>query len=338
LRILTRDPASKHALALKALNPSNVELVAGTFASEHDLRVGFRGCQLAFVNIDGFNSGEKTETFWTIRAYEIAREEGIEFFVYGNLDYGLKKGGWDSKYRCGHYDGKGRIGEWILSQTHANQGGKSMGAALLTTGPYIEMSISSKTIMTPTVEDGVVTWRVPLGTNGAVPHVALEDCGPYTRWLFDNRSGDANGLDLQVAIAHIKYADLAAAFEKVTGHPARYIPVSMEQYWETGTFANRGNATCGYNSDPKDPASMTVRQNFTGFWNLWRDSGNNQGVVRRDYELLDRIHPSRIRTAEEWFRLEDDKSRKAGLGGLWERVNNLRPVLKDSEDGVRGRL
>ena len=45
------------------------------------------------VNIDGFNAGEKTETYWAIRSYEIAIEEGIKFFVYGNLDYALKKSG-----------------------------------------------------------------------------------------------------------------------------------------------------------------------------------------------------------------------------------------------------
>ena len=60
-----------------------------------------------------------------------------------------------------------------------------MGAALFTSGPYIEMVISPVTPMTPTVEDGVVTWRVPLG-EGAVPHVSLEDCGYYVRWLFDH--------------------------------------------------------------------------------------------------------------------------------------------------------
>jgi hypothetical protein len=39
-----------------------------------------------------------------------------------------------------------------------------------------------------------VTWRVPLG-DGAVPHVALEDCGYYARWLFDNPER-ANGMNL----------------------------------------------------------------------------------------------------------------------------------------------
>jgi len=51
-------------------------------------------------------TGEKTEIYWAIRSYEIAIEEGIKFFVYGNLDYGLKKSGYDSRFRTGHYDGK----------------------------------------------------------------------------------------------------------------------------------------------------------------------------------------------------------------------------------------
>lgn len=51
-----------------------------------------------------------SEIYWGMRCYELAREAGVKFYVLGNLDYGLKKGGYDPKYRCGHYDGKGRVG------------------------------------------------------------------------------------------------------------------------------------------------------------------------------------------------------------------------------------
>jgi len=332
VRVLTRDTKSQHAQNLKALG--NVELMEGTFANETTLRKGYAGCRFAFVNIDGFNCGEKTEVYWAIRCYELALECGIEFFVYGNLDYGLKKGGYDPQYRCGHYDGKGRMGEWILDQTKMN--GKKMKAALFTTGPYIAMTIAAWTIMTPTIEDGVVTWRVPLG-DGAVPHVALEDCEQYVRWLFDNQE-TANGMDLEVAIEHVDYSEMAKAFEKVTGHPARYIDTSFDEYWRIGVIAMAADKPCGYNSDENDPAMMTMRQNFTGFWNLWRSSGRNKGVVRRDYGLLDRIHPNRVKTAEEWFRNEEMRGIEQGLGSLWDRVNNLKPVLKSSEDGGKGRL
>src|SRR6202021_2614458 len=156
VRFLSRDPASRRATDLLALD--NVSVLQGSFADEAILREGFRDCDGAFVSIDGFNTGEKAETYWAIRSYEIAIEEGVKFFVYGNLDYGLKKSGYDSRFRTGHYDGKGRVGEWILFQNEVNEARRR--AAFFTTGPYIEMVISSTgALMTPTVEDGVLTWR-----------------------------------------------------------------------------------------------------------------------------------------------------------------------------------
>jgi hypothetical protein len=290
--------------------------------------------------IDGFNCGEKTEMFWTIRAYELAIEEGIKFYVHGNLDYTYKKSGFNPAFRTGHYDAKGRVSEWILLQNQSNK--NRMGAASFTTGPYIEMSIAARTIFTPTVENGIVTWRLPLGENGGgVVHVALDDCAHYVRWMFDNPD-KINGQDLEVAIEHVDYRNLAKAFEKVTGHRARYIETSLDEYWTKGNTAAAAKAPSGYNSDLNDPAAMTFKQNFTGFFNTWKHSwGNNkQSVIKRDYALLDQIHPNRIKSAEEWFKREDEKGRREGKGGLWDRVQkeNLKPILKIAEDGRRGRL
>jgi uncharacterized protein YbjT (DUF2867 family) len=327
---LSRDANSARARSLVDLG--GVAILEGSFADEANLREGFRACDAAFVNIDGFNTGERTEMYWAIRSYEIALEEGVKFFVYGNLDYTLKKAGYDSRFRTGHYDGKGRIGEWILSQNQAN--GDRMGAALFTTGPYMEMAFSSRTPMTPTLEDGVVTWRVPLG-DGAVVHVALEDCGYYVRWLFDN-PGRANGMDLEVAIEHVKYADLAAAFERVTGRPAQYIDTDLEAYF-SGPYKAVADTPAGYNADPHDKSTMSFRDNFTGFWNQWKHN-----IIKRDYALLDAIHPNRIRTVEQWLRREEKLARVGGRGGLWERVQpeNLQKhsILKIGEDQRRGKL
>ncbi|KAL6700455.1 hypothetical protein J3F84DRAFT_402562 [Trichoderma pleuroticola] len=92
-----------------------------------------------------------------------------------------------------------------------------MDAALFTGGPYIDMSISGATMMSPTIEDGIVTRRIPVG-NVAVPFVALQDCGYYVRWMFGNPRW-ASGIDLRTAIAHISFHEMAAAFERVTGRP-----------------------------------------------------------------------------------------------------------------------
>ena len=154
-----------------ALFSNQAERVRQCFALLRALRDRLRQSAPAGIGLDELSMGMSGD-------FEIAIEEGVKFFVYGNLDYGLKKAGYDSKYRVGHYDGKGRIAEWILLQNQANSA--RMGAAIFTSGPYIEMTISPLTPMAPSVEDGVVTWRVPLG-DGAVPHVSLEDCGYYVR-------------------------------------------------------------------------------------------------------------------------------------------------------------
>ncbi|KPF53358.1 hypothetical protein J2792_003632 [Novosphingobium capsulatum] len=326
---LTRDKNSARARALAQWD--QVDFLEGTFADEAVLRAGMRACQGVFLNIDGFNTGEKTETYWAIRAYEIAIEEGVRFFVYGNLDYTLKQAGYRSMFRTGHYDGKGRMGEWILAQTRDNAG--RMGSALFTTGPYMEMAFSAQTPMTPAVEEGVLTWRVPLG-QGAVVHVALEDCGHYVRWLFDHRDR-ANGMDLAVGIEPVRYADLAAAFTQVTGHPARYVDTDLDSYF--ARFGGIAALPAGYNADPKDKSTMSFRDNFTGFWNTWKHE-----IITRDYALLDEIHPGRIKSAQDWICRHEQQAAASGGESLWQRVqpDTLpgRPILKLSEDHRRGIL
>lgn len=328
VRILTRDPTSPRAQHLVTLGP-DVTLLRGSFTSESDIRAGLAGCYGAFINIDGFATGEAMETWWTIRCYELALEAGIKMYVHGNLDFVYKLGGYKPEFRCGHYDGKGRMAEWILGRP---KGG--MNKAAFTTGPYMEMVIALGTPMQPRVErdangDEVCTWTVPLG-EGAVPHVALDDCAVYVRWLFDNPER-ADGLDLGVAIAHLGYREIAEAFEKVTGKKARVVDVSLDEYWSQHWPGIQEFPT-GYMVDMKSPAKMTIKDNFSGFWRAWQASGGNKGLVRRDYRLQDEIHPGRIRTAEEWFRREEEKAKVDGRGSLWEAVKNPRPILKIHED------
>jgi hypothetical protein len=140
-----------------------------------------------------------------------------------------------------------------------------MGAVLFTMEPYIEMTISSLTIVTPAVGDWVVTWRVPLG-RGSMVYVSLNDCEYYVRWLFDHPER-ASCMDLEVAIAHILYAELATAFEKVTGYLARYINTSLKDYWQI-MFRGRTSDVrlpARYNADPKDKRILSFKDNFTGF-------------------------------------------------------------------------
>ena len=68
---------------------------------------------------------------------------------------------------------------------------------------------------------------------------------------------------------------------------------------------------------------QTYGQNFTAFWNLYKASGGNKGLIRRDYELLERILPDRVSSVEEWMR-------KTGYSG--QRVELLKGWLPATKE------
>jgi hypothetical protein len=108
IRIQTRDP--NHSRSLELTQLPNTTLIAGRADNEADLRRAFKGVSAAFVNTNGFAIGEKAELYWGIRIFEIAKEEkSMRHYVWSNLDYALKLGGYDEKYKCSHYDGKGTL-------------------------------------------------------------------------------------------------------------------------------------------------------------------------------------------------------------------------------------
>lgn len=131
VRVLTRDPESARAKNLAAL--ANVTLFQGQQDNIGDLRKAFRGVYGAWVNTDGFTLGEKNEIFYGLRAYEIARAAGVQHYICANIEYITKLGNWSEDFNCGHMNGKGRIGEFILAL-----GQEGMTTSLFTTGPYMD--------------------------------------------------------------------------------------------------------------------------------------------------------------------------------------------------------
>jgi hypothetical protein len=203
--------------------------------------------------------------------------------------------------------------DWILAQPRT-----PMASSILTSGPYMELLFE---FMLPKKKnDGSFQFVAPLG-NGAVPLIHLEDLGLYARYLFDNQS-KVNGLDLKVATQHVHWSDLASTFTKVTGEPSSYLDVSLEEYFDNHYPAGPKavNRKIGTSVDKKDKTLQSWKQNFSGFWTLFKHSGGNKGKITRDYEMLDSILPSRVKTVEEWMR-------KVKYDG------SPRPTLKDWVDG-----
>ncbi|KAI1325195.1 hypothetical protein F5Y16DRAFT_378584 [Xylariaceae sp. FL0255] len=335
VRALTRDPSNERFKTLQSYGLGLVESVTGTFASEDTLRATFRGAWGAFVNIDGFNSGEKTETFWTMRAWELAIEEGVQFFIYGNLDYWYKHSGFNPKIHGGHYDAKGRVGEFFLAQNKDPKVHTLMRTALFTTSPYIDMTLGGATVFRPVVEGDAAVWRMPL-KDGSILFTVLEDCGVFAKWMFDHPD-EADGLNLGVGFGYVTMQEYARAYTKVTGHPARWEDIDIDQHL-VNSFGTLVDKPTGYNADLTDPSTMTLRRNFSAFFEIWRQSTATNHYVEHNYALLDKIYPGRIKSAEQWLRMENEKGIKAGLGDLWSRTKNLGSVLKIEVDGRKGSL
>jgi len=301
VRVLTRNP--EHPRSRKLAESKYVELIQGSANNEEDLQKAFTGVYGAFVNLDGFTIGEKEEVFWGIRCFEIAKEHKVKHYVWGSLDYGLKESNWT--IHTGHYDGKGRVATFISAFPST----PSSTWSILTSGPYLNMLFE---FLSPRKEsDGTYIFEAPLGKEGRVPMISLEDLGWYARWIFDNPT-ESSGLDLKIATEHVGWQSLAETFTKVTGKPARFNDLSMDEYF--ARFGEKADRPVAYQA----PNGMTMRQNFTGFWSLWRNN-----VVKRDYKLLDKIHPNRL-SLEGWMRL-------VGYDG------EKKTVLKNWEDGHQRR-
>lgn len=234
--------------------------------------------------------------------FEIAAENGIKHFVWANLDSSYKLSGWKPEFRTGHFDGKDKVADWISAQ-----GNKlAMKWSILTSCMYLEM-FSELLAPTPKVIDGetVFVFTAPLG-NGTPPMIFLEDLGRYARWLFDNPH-TATGMNLKIATQQVGWEDVAKSFTEITGKKAVYQDVSLENYFSLPIFPDP-DAKVGHSVGHEDGTLQTYRQNFSGFWNTWKEN-----VLERDYTLLDEILPTRVKSVKEWMKLTGYTGQKESI-------------------------
>lgn len=177
-----------------------------------------------------------------------------------------------------------------------------MSWTIIRSGPYAEvLSEATGPQFTP---DGTAVFALPLGEEGQMPFVGLDDFGHYVDWVLSNPE-ESRGLDFGIAIEHAGLKELAAAYTAATGKPAVYKDLAVDD-WNEAAFAKlpRGPETkIGFVSVQDDNAlTLTYRQNFTNWFNLYKASAGNKGLITRDYDFLDRILPGRDRSMEGWMR------------------------------------
>lgn len=139
--------------------------------------------------------------------------------------------------------------------------------------------------------------RLRTAESGKFPLIALADIGPYSLWMFDAPSESA-GLYLKVTTDEVSFDEIAAIFTRVTGKKAIYKYLALEEYLPLAEpFPHAPANWAAGPSAPRDESTMTWRENFSAWWRYWGD-----GLPEvRDKALLDRIHPQRIKSLQEWM-------------------------------------
>ncbi|KZT56957.1 NAD(P)-binding protein [Calocera cornea HHB12733] len=303
--VLTRSKSTEHAQELASL--PNVSLFEGTYTNEPDIWALFEGAYGAFVNTDGFVIGEKAETFWGMRIFEIAVAQGVKHYVWASIHYFTKLGGYDPKYRSGHMDGKGRVAEWLLAQKL-----KDVTVTVFTTCGYANMFWDGQFAPFKN-DDGSFTFYSSIG-DGLLPVIGLEDVGPYISWIFGHKER-ADNLNLITVTDILTYPAIVSTFEKVAGEKAIWKDLPYDDFAVLhGMTDDIPAAFAAGPGEYHDPTGMSMKANFRGWWQGWRDSLATWDMV--DVKLLDEIHPERMRSLEEWMR-------KVGFNG------ERKPVLKD---------
>ncbi|KAH9080328.1 NAD-P-binding protein [Lactarius deliciosus] len=283
VRALSRDPESKHALSLRE---QGVEVFKGDTSDLASVAAALDGAYGAWINIDGFTVGEQREIYAGLRIFELAKQtKSLRHYVWSSLDYNLKKGGYDQKYRCEHYDAKGRVAEWLAQQPSVVSD-TDLSWSVVTSGPYMDMLQIS--ILGPVQrEDGTFVFNAPIG-DGHIPMVALADIGFFARYTFDHRA-ETSGKNLEIASEWVGWEHLVATFTKVTGHKAVYNRETVDEWLSQTENAEQPVAAEGA------PGSTSWAENFTGWWNAFKDDVN-----KRDIDWIRKINPSGY-TLEKWM-------------------------------------
>jgi len=241
-----------------------------------------------------------------MRIFELAREHRVQHFIWGSLASSYQASGYQARFRTGHFDGKAKVADWISAQEIGDRG---MRWSVLTSCMYLETFAEMLAPAHETIDgDEVVVFKAPVG-RGTPPLIYLEDLGKYVRWMIENPQR-SSGLNLRIATANVGWEEVARSFTEVTGKKAIFRDLSLDEYFASGIFGP-ADRKVGHSVGHDDDTLQTYRENFSGFWNTWK-----QDVLKRsekDFELMDEILPERVRSVGEWMRLTGYNGEKSNV-------------------------
>ena len=106
-------------------------------------------------------------------------------------------------------------------------------------------------------------FNAPIG-DGNMPLIALADLGFFARYTSGHRA-ETPAKNLEVATELVGWDHLTATFAEVTGKRAEYNCETLDVWFSKMSDVERPVVAEG------EPGSTSWRENFTGWWNAYRD-------------------------------------------------------------------
>ncbi|KAJ7782803.1 NAD-P-binding protein [Mycena metata] len=288
VRVLTRDPSNRRA---KEFASRGIDCVQGSFDNLATVAAAFEGVYGAWVNTDSSTVGEQKEIYFGIKIFEAAkRARSLKHYVWSSLDYTNKKSNYNPDFEhIDHYNAKGVVADFMKAQESiVSESGMSW--TVVTTGPYMDMLKIPFFGPLNKRADGTFVFATPVG-EGHIPMIALEDLGFWARWTFDHRS-ESSGKDLEIATQMVQMQEVVDTFTKVTGKPAVYKRLTIDEWW--GYFTNWDGPIA--RERKFGDGSTTVRENLSALLQQSRDD-----ILHRDMEWIRKTNPKGY-TLESWMR------------------------------------
>ncbi|KAL6806369.1 hypothetical protein GGI42DRAFT_341633 [Trichoderma sp. SZMC 28013] len=286
--VLTRNKNSTQAAALASSFP-DVEFVEGSYTTEEGLRNAFANQDVVYFSIDSFNVGEPFEYFWTFRAYEIAVQSKLKWFIFAGAGDRFSNFGMDEKYRNSHNIVSSRLTSWLM-----NQPLDRLPWTILTGGVYAEML---GILLRPTEEKDEFIFQNPMDDDSVMPLLPLEMYGYRLQWALAHPE-ESIGKMLSAGPFFVTFPEIAAALQQVTGKKAQFKSITTSAWMEAISGYVDPERRLPRGADPTDPTSFTWRKSFGAWWNLWKDQKEKK---TEDMTWADEVYPTRPRSLKEWM-------------------------------------
>lgn len=208
VRAMTRKPDGPAAQELRRLG---AEVVAGDFDDDASVKRALQGVWGAFSVQNTWEVGVEREEQQGKRFAQLAREAGVQHFVYTSV------GSADRHTGIPHFENKRRIEETI----------EGLGfPSWVVLRPVFFMENFTSPWFLPAIQQGQLAVGVAPSTK--LQSIAVRDIGKYGAWAFE-RHADLNGRAIDLAGDEHTMPETAKIIAAAAQHPVEFVQVPIEQ-------------------------------------------------------------------------------------------------------------